>query len=168
MDMLDQHVFTPVEGAVRYAVTWIMRHPAMIMVLIWWAFKRHRAKQPLPDYGGDVTTVEGREDWQKLQDKTKSEGSIICLDAFATWCPPCKAAAPVFAAMSTQFGKCCFAKVNVDDAKDLAKDLGITSMPTFKIFKGRQEVATAQGWNEAGMRAALLEHGAVLCDKKQQ
>ena len=94
MDFLEQSIFLPVEGAVTWFISWITRHPAMILIVIWWMFKRHRAKQPWPDYGGDVTMVTDKASWEALQESTGKEGRLICIDAYATWCPPCKAAAP--------------------------------------------------------------------------
>ena len=57
------------------------------------------------------------------------------MDAYATWCPPCKAAAPKYAQMSEQFtaDSCVFAKFNTDEVGELAKKLEISAMPTFKV-----------------------------------
>ena len=54
--------------------------------------------------------------------------SVVVVDCYATWCPPCKACAPIYAKMSENFSSCVFAKVNVDEAKDVAGTLGIRSM----------------------------------------
>ena len=39
-------------------------------------------------------------------------------------------------------------------ARELAILLEIRAMPTFKVFKGKQEVGAQQGWSEAEARAA--------------
>jgi|GEM_PF-1500282 len=60
----------------------------------------------------------------------------VILDAYATWCPPCKAVAPIFDDLSKELnGKIKFAKLNVDAEQSLAKKLEITSMPTFLFIK---------------------------------
>ncbi len=42
-------------------------------------------------------------------------------------------------------GKVSFAKVNTDDARNVAIKYGIMGIPTLKIFKGGEEVATVSG-----------------------
>lgn len=63
--------------------------------------------------------------------------NIVVLDAFATWCGPCKAIAPVISKWSDEsaYEKVYFAKFDVDELPDLAVELGITAMPTFTLFK---------------------------------
>ncbi|KAI0120374.1 thioredoxin-domain-containing protein [Hypoxylon sp. NC0597] len=65
---------------------------------------------------------------------------VVLLDAFATWCGPCKAIAPILAKHSNdeQFKEIYFAKIDVDDLPELAQELGITAMPTFLLFKDGQ------------------------------
>ncbi|KAI1407030.1 thioredoxin-domain-containing protein [Hypoxylon sp. FL1857] len=72
------------------------------------------------------------------------DNKVVLLDAFATWCGPCKAIAPILAKHSNdeQFKDIFFAKIDVDDLPELAQELGITAMPTFLLFKdGAQEPA---------------------------
>lgn len=44
--------------------------------------------------------------------------------------------------------------MNVDDAADVAKQLGISAMPTFKLFRGSEELGTQRGWSEGQARCA--------------
>jgi thioredoxin-like negative regulator of GroEL len=77
----------------------------------------------------------------------------------------CKTAAPIYARLSEEFSpsSCTFAKFNTDEAHDLATVLGISAMPTFKIFKGGKEVDAQRGFpGEAKLREMLLSHGAKL------
>eukprot|EP00900_Chrysochromulina_parva_P015738 jgi/Chrpa1/24165/Chrysochromulina_OHIO_Genome00028034-RA len=54
-----------------------------------------------------------------------------------------------------------FAKFNTDEAGDLARELGIKAMPTFKLFKGGVEVDMMKGWaGEAQLAGLLRKHGA--------
>lgn len=53
------------------------------------------------------------------------------IDFYATWCGPCKATAPVVAAMAEKYdGKVDFYKVDVDRQEELAAVFGIRSIPT--------------------------------------
>lgn len=42
-----------------------------------------------------------------------------------------------------------------------AQVLKVSAMPTFKVFKGTEEVGTQQGWSEAAVRTLLDSNGAV-------
>jgi len=120
-----------------------------------------------PDFGGRITKVHNLQEWDAL---LADEKKVVIVDAYATWCGPCKTAAPVFARLSEQFTpeSCVFAKVDVDGARDVAQRLQIRAMPTFKIFKNKQEAEVQQGWpGEAKLKQMLLSHGASLVTKSE-
>ena len=59
----------------------------------------------------------------------------ILVDFWAEWCMPCRALAPVIDELSQEFqGKVRFAKVNVDECKDIPAQLGIRGIPTLILF----------------------------------
>ncbi|KAI1821663.1 thioredoxin-like protein [Xylaria intraflava] len=68
--------------------------------------------------------------------------STVFVDAYATWCGPCKAISPLIAKMSEEerFKDVFFAKIDVDDLPDVSQELGITAMPTFVLFKDGKQV----------------------------
>ncbi|KAI0872951.1 thioredoxin-like protein [Hypoxylon argillaceum] len=70
-------------------------------------------------------------------DEAVKTHSVVIVDAFATWCGPCKAIAPIVAKISDeeQFKDFFFVKIDVDDLPELSQELGITAMPTFVAFK---------------------------------
>jgi thioredoxin 1 len=105
---------------------------------------------------GNCILVKDRAHFDSLLDEAKSKPVIV--DFFATWCPPCKLAAPVFAKWSKQYPNVCFLKVDVDKAKDVAKHCQITAMPTFSMYLNKKNVDTKQGWQEESIRSMLLKH----------
>ena len=66
----------------------------------------------------------------------------------ASEAPPKTPASPRSSARS-----CVFAKFNTDEVRGMGSLLGISAMPTFKVFKAKAEVGCQRGWNES--RAVL-------------
>merc|ERR1719502_2148536 len=112
----------------------------MIFAILYMIYNKWKASQPWPDFGGRVTKVHNLKEWDELL--STDEKKVIVVDAYATWCGPCKTAAPIYAKLSEQFteASCVFAKIDVDEARDVMNQLGIKAMPTFKVFKGKKEV----------------------------
>jgi len=60
----------------------------------------------------------------------------VLLDVYATWCGPCQQMVPIFDELEKEFSaKCKFAKLNIDEARELSIQYGITSVPTFVFLK---------------------------------
>jgi thioredoxin 1 len=71
----------------------------------------------------------------------------VIIDAFAVWCGPCIYMAPTFEALAKEYSeKYSFAKLNVDEQRELAIQHGITSVPTFLFFKEGKLVSQAIGY----------------------
>jgi len=83
-----------------------------------------------------------------------SEG-VVVLDAFATWCGPCKTIAPKLVEYSEKYTNARFVKLDVDEVSDVAQELGIRAMPTFIIFKNGEKVGEVVGANTKALEAAI-------------
>jgi thioredoxin len=85
-----------------------------------------------------------------------SGGAKLCVVQFsATWCGPCKMISPIFEKMATQYPRVLFAKVDVDEAEEVAKAHKVTGMPTFVFVHKNAERARVTGAKEPELRAEL-------------
>ncbi|KAH0607444.1 uncharacterized protein H6S33_002478 [Morchella sextelata] len=94
---------------------------------------------------------------------TLSKNVIVIIDFHATWCGPCKAIAPTFESLAAKHAapsKVAFTKCDVDAAQEIAAQYGVRAMPTFLIFKNRQEVARVQGADVRGLTTAVEKYAA--------
>jgi thioredoxin 1 len=70
------------------------------------------------------------------QEILKSEKPAL-VDFWAPWCGPCQRIAPIIEELATEYkDKVKVAKINVDESRKVATDLGVMSIPTLMLFKG--------------------------------
>ncbi len=96
----------------------------------------------------------------ELNDSTFDEelaGSdqLTVVDFWAPWCGPCRMVAPVIEELAQEMdGTVRFAKLNVDEAPQIAGRYRVMSIPTIAFFRGSEPLGAVVG---AQPKAALQQ-----------
>lgn len=87
----------------------------------------------------------------------------VLVDFWAPWCMPCRMVAPLVDKLADKYqGKVKVCKVNTEENMELAIKEGITSIPTFKIYKNGQLLKEAMGNMPESEFVAFIENTLEL------
>ena len=77
--------------------------------------------------------------------KATKEG-ITIVDFYANWCGPCRMLSPVLEELEEENDNISIAKVDVDEARELAMKYKISAIPALLFFKDGELVSTEVGF----------------------
>lgn len=70
----------------------------------------------------------------------------VLVDFYAPWCAPCRKMSPMLEELSKENeGKIKVVKINIDEHKQLAEEMGVTEIPIFTVYKNGNETARVKG-----------------------
>jgi thioredoxin 1 len=82
-----------------------------------------------------------------VKDVVEQATKPVIIDIFATWCGPCQYMKPIFHQLSEELSNSyTFAELNVDEARDLAVNYNVTSVPTFLFVKNNKVEGRETGY----------------------
>jgi thioredoxin 1 len=91
-------------------------------------------------------------------DELLSSTTYVLIDFTASWCPPCRMIAPIFEQLSmsnSKSGSLAFAKVDVDEQREVTQKYSISAMPTFVLVKNGETVQTVRGANPPAIQGLV-------------
>jgi thioredoxin 1 len=89
--------------------------------------------------------------------KDETSQGLVLVDFYADWCGPCRMLAPVLDELATEVTDVKISKVNVDTAKDLAAQFGVSTIPNITILKDGEVVHQEIGYKPKEVLMSLLD-----------
>jgi thioredoxin 1 len=115
------------------------------LLLVLFLFNGYRRYKLMKNYNPESES----DHLMKLTDENFSKSiskGIVLVDFWAPWCTPCKMIAPVVSELAEEFnGRIKVGKLNVDENRQAATNLGIRSIPTLILFKDGKPVERFTG-----------------------
>ncbi|CAI5706402.1 unnamed protein product [Peronospora effusa] len=105
-----------------------------------------------------VVTVTSEMQWKQLIQQNQESNKALVVDFWATWCKPCVEIAPFFEKLSGRFPAAVFARVDVDELESVTNEFDVSSLPSFKVFKGGVVVEELSGAIKSALKSIVTKH----------
>lgn len=88
------------------------------------------------------------------------EHRYLVVDAWAPWCGPCRAMAPILDELASEMaGTVTIAKLNVDENPAFPRTYGVSGIPTLVVFRDHEYLGSIVGLApKDALKNLLLEH----------
>ncbi|KAK4363536.1 hypothetical protein RND71_018777 [Anisodus tanguticus] len=106
--------------------------------------------------GGNVCLVKSMEKWEEKMSEANNSGKIAVVNFSASWCNPCRAAAPGYRELANKYTSMIFLTVDVDELAELSTSLDIKATPTFILFRDGRQLDKLVGGNKQELQKKLM------------
>lgn len=135
--------------------TFLWENRFVVVIVSFLIWQKLKPVEPFPESGGQVDSVSNEAEFAKIL----SENTIVVVDFYATWCPPCRLAAPVFGKLSLKYTAAKFIKIDVDKAPSISQKAGVSAMPSFQLYIKAKLTDTVVGFNQAKIESMIKKAG---------
>lgn len=85
---------------------------------------------------------------QNFDEEVLNYKGKVLVDFWAEWCGPCMMLGPIIEEVSEEVDDVKFCKVNCDEARDVALQFGIMTIPNLIVFENGEQVNQSIGYIE--------------------
>lgn len=85
---------------------------------------------------------------QNFDEEVLNYKGKVLVDFWAEWCGPCMMLGPIIEEVSEEVEDVKFCKVNCDEARDVALQFGIMTIPNLIVFENGEQVNQSIGYIE--------------------
>ena len=85
---------------------------------------------------------------QNFDEEVLNYTGKVLVDFWAEWCGPCMMLGPIIEEVSEEVDDVKFCKVNCDEARDIALQFGIMTIPNLIVFENGEQVNQSIGYIE--------------------
>ena len=89
--------------------------------------------------------------------KEETSTGLVLVDFYADWCGPCKMLAPILEELANEDHDVKIVKVNVAEARTLAIDFKVSSIPNITLLKNGEIIHQETGFKPKEMLLQLIE-----------
>lgn len=115
-----------------------------------------KAKSLLKD--GQVMGIHNRSELESKLNAAAKLGRLAVLYLTATWCGPCRFISPVYASLAERYPNVVLLKVDIDEARDVASQWNISSVPTFFFIKDGEKIDEVVGADKSSLERMIAQY----------
>ena len=92
---------------------------------------------------------------RQTYDRVIAENDYVAVKFYLSYCPPCKALAPEFAALAQKHTNMLFIEIDATLYDELSNQLKVQSAPTLILYKNHQQVVRWVGGDKQRLRSEV-------------